>query len=141
MHSPYYKWHLSGQIYLLLSATRILSLIPCCNSYYSLFCWRISFHSHKLSSDMPESGYKRNDSSRMFLQSVRSAHYLDISYTYMLLTPTAITFLSLIFYVFPEHFLYICFDTSSFFLYLHTKIMWYYNKYLCLFLDFHVPIM
>ena len=34
----------------------------------------------------------------------------------------------------------ICLETSNFFLYLQTKIMWYCNRYLCLFLDFHVPM-
>ena len=31
----------------------------------------------------------------------------------------------------------ICSDANSFFLYLQTKIIWYCNKYLCLFFDFH----
>ncbi len=34
----------------------------------------------------------------------------------------------------------ICLETSNFFPYLQTKIMWYCNRYLCLFLDFHVPM-
>ena len=49
------------------------------------------------------SGYKQNDNSQMFLQSVFSVHYLDISCIYMLLASAVTTFLPLIFYIFSEH--------------------------------------
>ena len=60
---------------------------------------------------MPVSDYIQNGNSQMFLQSVFSAHYLDIFYIYMPLTSTVTLFLNLDFlYIFsaflPIHFLH-----------------------------------
>lgn len=104
MRHPYCIWRLSGQIYRLPSAIRTLSFISCRSNYYNLFCWRISFHSHNLPCGMPKPGYKWNGSGHMFLQSVFFALCLGISCIYMLLTFRAAAFLSLVFYVFSQHF-------------------------------------
>ena len=60
---------------------------------------------------MPVSDYIQNGNSQMFLQSVFSAHYLDIFYIYMPLTSTVTLFLNLDFlYIssafLPIHFLH-----------------------------------
>ena len=60
---------------------------------------------------MPVSDYIQNGNSQMFLQSVFSAHYLDIFYIYMPLTSTVTFFLNLDFlYIssafLPIHFLH-----------------------------------
>ena len=49
---------------------------------------------------MPVSDYIQNGNSQMFLQSVFSAHYLDIFYIYMPLTSTVTFFLNLDFLIF-----------------------------------------
>ena len=72
---------------------RIFSLTPCCTNYYSLFYWKIFSLFHIFLFYMPVYCYKQNGSSQMFLQSVFSAHYWDISCIYMLLTLAATTFL------------------------------------------------
>ena len=81
-------------------------LIPCCSNYCRRSCSWTSSLSPIFLSGMPMSGCRQNGSCQMFLPEVLPVLYWDKFCICMPLTFFPPSFLSLVFYVFPQHFLH-----------------------------------